>query len=380
MKGGGGDNRFIYSAVVFAVAVMFLMPTMVNLTQEHGAESSALINEILGDYGNFTGSQSNLGSEDVWLLSGIYTPYLGGSYGYEANGWLYGSKIGVSGDYLPTQYVGGVMSNCGVRYNSDLNLYQYTGDSYDGHHAGDTYTAVTMDASAQSDIFFTSSGKNVKNSYYWYDYTGYRYEFTPAGEYQILGADGDIHSINASNAGLSLIWYNYMDMASGLSGQLVISSDEGVAYITEEDIISRFVSSTSTAKFEMVFNGVSLNVYIRINPYYLSQGMTVNDCWSAGYWEIMVTSNSVKTSSYLGADYAFNVYSIWDTFLDLFTFNTADYGLDGNMGTVASICMCVPMYGLLIAIGLTCYPVLIVAGVVAAVQGIATAMTHWSLF
>lgn len=378
MMGSGGDNRFIYSAVVFAVAVLFLTPVMVNffVSDDQKVEDPTLAG-LLGDYYNFTGAQSNLGNENVWVLSGIYTPYLGGSYAYEPNGWLYGSKVGVSNPYLPSQYTNTVMDTCTVQYDPDTNCYRYTQASFDGHSQGDIYSAVTMDVAQQSDIFFTTSGKNTKGGYFWYEYSGYRFEFTPASLYTMYDANGNVINIDSSNSGLSLIWYNYLDMAQGLSGQLILETDYGVAFLTEDDILRAYESSISTAKFEMTFNGVPVNIYIRINPYYISQGMTVQDCWTNGYWEVMVSTNAVDTMAYMGADYSFNVYQIWDTFVNLFTFNTDVYGFDGTTGTLLSLLMCIPMYALLISIGLTCYPVLIIAGIIAGVQAIATAITNW---
>lgn len=381
MMGGGGDNRFIYSAVVFAVAVLFLTPVMVNffVNDDQKVEDPGLAG-LLGDYYNFTGSQSTLGNENVWVLSGIYTPYLGGSYNYEPNGWLYGSRIGEGGAYLPSQYVGTAMSNCTVQYDDRANCYKYTQTSFDGHSSGDVYSAVTMDVEQQSDIFFTTSGKQSRGGYFWYEYSGYRYEFTPASQYTALDANGQVINVDASNSGLSLIWYNYLDLASGLSGQLILSTDYGVAFLTTEDILKAYESSISTAKFEMIFNGVPINIYIRINPYFISQGMTVQDCWNSGYWEVMVSTNAVNSAKYMDADYSFNIYQIWDTFVNLFTFNTDVYGFEGVTGTLLSLLMCVPMYALLISIGLTCYPVLIIAGIVAAVQAVATAITNWDWF
>ena len=379
MAKGGGDTKFVYGAVVFAVAVLFLTPTLVNLfVTQSSSDVDGTLSDLLSDYENFTGSQSNLAQENVWVLSGIYTPYLGGSYHYEENGWLYGSKIGVDDTYLPSQYTDTSMSNCTVQYNADKNCYQYTQASFDGHVAGDTYTAVTMDVDQKSDIFFTTSGKRTSMGYFWYEYSGYRYEFTPATEYEMYDANGNITNVNSSNSGLSLIWYSYLNTTDGLSGQLILSTDQGVAFLTSDLVIEAYQSSISTARFEMTFNGVPINIYIRINPYYISQGMTIEDCWNNGYWEVMVSTNSVSASTYLGADYSFNIYQIWDTFQDLFTFNTEEYGFEGEMGTVASLLMCVPMYALLLAIGLTCAPeVLIVAGIIGAVQAIATALTHW---
>ena len=64
-----------------------------------------------------------------------------------------------------------------------------------------------------------------------------------------------------------------------------------------------------------------------------------------------------------------NVSEIWKTLIDLFTFNTADYGLSGWLATLASLVMVVPLYAALLSIGMTFYPALIMAGILAVFQG-----------
>lgn len=391
MAEDGGDTKFIYSAVLFALAVLFLMPVMLNVVSSpsNDSEGDAVVNSLLSDYSNFTGNNANLGMEDVWILSGIYTPYLGGPYNYEPNGWLYGAKIGVYSDYLPTQYANTPMSNTTVRYDPNQNCYKYNavdGDdnpitTFNGHKTGDIYTAVSMDLAKKSDIFFTSAGKHTNGNYFWYEYSGYRYEFTAPAEYSIKDSNGNIQQVSPSKSGLSLIWYDYLGGApggsSGISGQLILSSDLGVAFLTTEDILKAYEDSISTARFELTFSGINVNLYVRINPYYISQGLDVAQCWEAGYWDVMVTTNSASGASYEGADYQFSIYDIWDTFISLFTFNTADYGLTGTVALIASVVMVMPMYACLISIGASHHKVLIIAGVLMAVQAIATAIMNW---
>ena len=390
MAEDGGDTKFIYSAVIFALAVLFLMPVMLNVVSGPSSdnEGDAVVNTLLSDYSNFTGNNANLGMEDVWLLSGIYTPYLGGAYNFEPNGWLFGSKIGVYTDYLPTQYVNTPMENTKIIYDPAENCYKYSGvdgdgnpiTTFDGHKTGDIYTAVSMDLAQKSDIFFTSAGKHTSGSYFWYEYSGYRYEFTAPTEYTIRDSNGNVQPVSPSKSGLSLIWYDYLGgVSSGISGQLILSSDLGVAFLTTEDILKAYENSISTARFELTFSGINVNVYIRINPYYISQGLDVAQCWEAGYWDVMVTTNSASGASYEGADYQFSIYDIWDTFISLFTFNTADYGLTGTVATIASVVMVMPMYACLIAIGASHHKVLIIAGILASIQAIATAIMGWGL-
>lgn len=371
------DSAFVYSAVMFAVILLVGTPVMVNLMvpQAEAESTDTIAYDVLSDYYNFTGSTTAITQEEPWLLSGIYTPYLGGAYRYEDNGWLYGAQVGVSTGYLPSQYENTVFNTSTVQYDPEARIYRYTANTYDGHSAGDPYTAVTMSVNQKSDVFFTSAGKHNTGAYFWYDFSGYRYEFAPRSEYSFINGDGELEQVNPSKAGLSLIWYDYYGN-DGLSGQLCITGDKGVAYLLASDIVREFNSITSTARFEMVFNGVPMNIYIRILPNYTST-FTIQECWDRGYWEIMVTSNSAKASSYLQPDYSFNVYEIWNTFVDLFTFNTDNYGFSGNMGVVASLLMTVPLYALLLAVGIGSWPVLLLAGALITVQAVATAVVNW---
>ena len=376
------DPHFLYSAVIFAIVLLVGTPIMVNMLvpEWDGDGPDTVMQDVMGDYFNFTGSSTAITQEDPWILSGIYTPYLGGAYRTEPNGWIYGAQVGTSDGYLPSQFQGTEFRNNSVLYDADSNCYRYTSDTYDGHSAGDVYSAVVMSVNQKSDIFFTSAGKHSTSGYFWYDYSGYRYEFMPRSEYQVIDATGDLVSVNPAKSGFSVIWYDYYGN-DGLSGQLIISGgdgagDQGVAYLTAQDVIRGFDTITSTAKFPMVFNGVQMNLYIRILPS-MTSVYTLQECWDRGYWELMVTSNSARTSTYLQPDYSFNVYEIFDTFVDLFTFNTSDYGFSGSMGTVASLLMCVPMYALLLAIGFSSWPVLLVAGAILAIQAVATAVVNW---
>ena len=379
MAGSDVNSKFIYQAVVFAVAILFMTPVLFNMFFEKadGEEEVAddRINSLLADYNNFTGTSQNLTQEQPWALSGIYTPYLGGAYNYTPDNWLYGSQMGIGDPYLPSQYEGTPLENTAVSYDATRGAYYYNADTFDGHKAGDMYTAVTMDVAQKSDIFFTSSGKQYSGGYFWYNYTGFRYAFSPVSNYDMMDKDGNLVPVEKSKNSLSLIWYSYYG-TDGLSGQLILGYDRGVAYLTSTEIIANYNDVNSTSKFELVFSGVPINLYIRINPYYLTNGLSIEDCWNHGYWEVMVSTNSTNISTYTSADYSFNVYNIWDTFVDLFTFNTSEYNISGPMGTVASLTLSVSLYAILLAIGLVCYPVLIIAGVVAAVQTIAIAISN----
>ena len=69
--GGGGDNRFSYKMIIFAMAVMFLFPTTLSIFTDTDSEVNQ--EAFLDEYYKFTGNHPT--REAVWALTGIYTPY-----------------------------------------------------------------------------------------------------------------------------------------------------------------------------------------------------------------------------------------------------------------------------------------------------------------
>lgn len=366
--GSSTDNNFTFGIVILAIAIVFLMPTMISVFVEKDTSEAApeQLDNVLDGYRRFTGTFPT--NEEVWALTGIYTPVgvdangnLSSSYAYTPDHWIYGARIG---QYTPSNFSG--TSAYTVAYNE--GFYFYSGDTLDGHKQGELYTSVAMDKNQKSDIFFTPSGKRVSGENWFYEYNGFRYSFQPLADYLYKDGNGDVKRTTASNTSLSLIWYDYYG-SSGISGQLVLSgSDSGVSYLTSSEIVGAFNSANNLAKFNMVFNGNPMNVYIKIKNEYTAAGYSVAECFDYGYWEIMVTSNSTDANTYMSTDYSMNIYNIWDTFVDLFTFNMDDYNLSPEMQTVASVTLSVVLYAALLSLGLTCYPILIFAGILAAIQ------------
>ena len=372
MLGSSTDNNFTFGIVVLAVAIIFLMPTFISVfvEKDDGESAPDNLDNVLDGYRKFTGSYPT--NEEVWALTGIYTP-VGidasgnptANYAYTPDHWIYGARVGT---YSPSNFTGS--SAYTVQY--DNGFYYYSANTLDGHVAGDLYTSVAMDKEQKSDIFFTPSGKRVSGENWYYEYNGFRYSFQPLSDYLYKNSDGEIMKTTASSTSLSMIWYDFYG-SQGLSGQLTLSgSDSGVAYLTASDIVSAFNSANNMAKFKMTFNGNDMNVYIKIKNEYTSAGYSVAECFDMGYWEIMVTSISTNVNTYISTDYAMNVYNIWDTFVDLFTFDMEKYNLSPEMQLVASVTLSVVLYAALLSLGLTCYPILIFAGIVAIIQTIAS--------
>lgn len=370
--GSSTDNNFTFGIVVLAIAIMFLLPTFISVFVDKNTDITAPDNldNVLDGYNRFTGSYPT--NEEVWALTGIYTPVgidesgnATQAYSYSPDHWIYGARVL---NYPPSQFTG--QSAYTVQYKD--GFYYYNGDTLDGHKSGDLYTSVAMDSAQKSDIFFTPSGKRTSGENWYYEYSGYRYSFQPLADYYYKDSNGDLMKTTASSTSLSLIWYDWYGN-EGISGQLVLSgSDSGVAYLTSSEIVSAFNSANNLSKFKMVFNGNDMNVYIKIKNEYTQAGYSVAECFNMGYWEIMVTSVSTNIQTYISTDYSMNIYNIWDTFVDLFTFNMSDYNLSPPMQTVASVTLSVVLYAALLSLGITCYPILIFAGAVAIIQTIAS--------
>ena len=388
--GGGSSESFIQGAMVFGFMVLLLMPMMISIFMyPNGSEdldsyaTQDTIDDLLSAYNNFT-SNSSL-KEQPWALTGIYTPYLGGTYHYTSDGWLYGDLITnyspsqyqlTSGKYTVVQGMNGIENNAidgqGNRSNN------YTGKVYtyqvengkitqDGHKNGDAYAYVTMDVAQQSDIFFTDQLKQTQGEGFYYEYSGYRYCFQALqdGYTQYTDAKGNVGvtKLNATTSSLSLIWYNFVGQ-SGISGQLIISgSDKGVAYLTASDIIKAFNSNTNTARFEMQFNGVPMIIYIRIDPSMTSSGMSIEECYQKGYWSLMVASLSTNPVDYYSSSYSLSPEKIWDTTISLLTFDMDSYDMSPTMRSLTSIVFCGVLLTMIIAIALANPKVLLIAAI-----------------
>lgn len=377
-----GNSSFNYKAIMFALAIAMLLPLGINV---FFTDTSASLNtdEALSGYYDFTGSKP--AQESVWVLTGIYTPYgadVDGNedlthYGYTDDGWLYGSRVV---NYTPEQYRGKAQQYTVTRQAD--GLYHYNGDTtYGDHKDGDLYTNVTMTIDKQSNIFFTPDLKEERDGYFYYEYDGFRYAFQPTASYKAINSDGENIDVVQNTSSLSLIWYNYYT-STGISGQLIISGkDMSVAYLTSNQIVSAFNSTTSTAKFTLNFTGIPMNIYVKIDPTYLAMGYSVQYCYDNGYWSVMVTSESADGSAYTGADYGLDPLSIWNTIVNLFTFHYEDYNISQGMGLLCSFLFVAPLYAMLLAICSESWQILVGAVAIGALQGITTFLSNtgvWS--
>lgn len=395
MGSGGGDSKFAFGLIIFALAMTLLLP--IGLSVFAGTTTATELNteEQLSGYYDFTGTSPS--REAIWSLTGIYTPFgvdRNGeanttNYGHTDDGWLYGESVTV---YEPSQYKDTNYAYKVVKGDDGLFRYAYdisydennneikTSVNYTGDHkSGDLYTDVSFDPTKKSNIFFTQAMKNEKDGFFYYQYSGYRMAFQPTSSYRTQNADGDYIDVVANTTSLSLVWYQYYtSQNSGISGQLIISSqDYSVAYLNSAQIIQAFNSTTSTAKFTLNFSGVPINLYVRIDPIQLANGLSVQQCYDLGYWSVMVTSLSTDSSAYMQSDNELNPYSIFDKMVKLLTFNYQDFGISDNLGIICSLLIVVPFYAGLIAICIGGgIQMLIWVGILAAIQGIATLISN----
>ena len=77
----------------------------------------------------------------------------------------------------------------------------------------------------------------------------------------------------------------------------------------------------------------------------------------------MVASVSTSATSYYSADYALSPDKIWDTTINLLTFNLDDYNINGTMRVIASLVFVMVLLSMIIAIGLNHPTVLVIAGI-----------------
>ena len=401
MMGGGGDSAFTYKALIFVMVTMIMLPMMIGIFCPANL-GNVDQDEVLDGYEKMTGRTADT-KVSVWVLTGIYEPYDGSTTGgYTEDGWLYGSEVR---SYTPSQYDSSTPQYLTV-YKDDNGVFRYWTDTKDynkdlglGHQGkyryatqedvdagdapsvgtlipnnvpGELYTSVNFDVSQKSSIFFTESGRvETEDGHFFFNYDGYRMAFQPISNYTTLNADGIRVPVIATTTSLSMVWYQFYNQ-SGLTGQLILSgSSGGIAYLNSAQILSAFNSSTSTASFDLVFNGITMTVIIKLDSYYLMNGWTVQQCYDQGYWSIMVTSLSADSSAYTGTDFSLNPMNLIGTTIDLFTFNFDHYNMSPEMGAIASILYVAPLYAFLISLCLTYTELWILVGILGAIQSIA---------
>lgn len=365
-SGSSGNGSFIKRSLTGAILTMFLMAAFLSLylPEQYDGDLAEELNELTEGYTSLTGSSPV--SEEIWALSGIYTPYGKGADGEEStawgvtpDGWVYGSRIVISSpSQFQDQQLNSGKEAYTVMYDSDTGLYYYTsfgedlspslkpGDPLDPEN-GTLYTSVAMDRDHKSDQFFSASTKTETDQGMMYSFSGWRYVWQPLRDYN---ASNDLN-VDRTTTSLSMVWYDYYGTA-GLSGQLQLcGSDSGISYITVKEITESFDSTSFSSKFTMVFNGMDMYVYIKLNPYAIQyMGLSPAECFNYGYWTVMVTSPAVTIDNSGFTLQAFSPDRMVEIIFNLLTFSMDGYGLSGTASILCSVFFSVGFYTTLIAI------------------------------
>ena len=380
LSGGGGASEWMHRWMLIGLGILVFTPLLFSLwfPAEYDGEYADIQSDIEEQYLHMTGSYSTP-QQNIWTLTGIYTPYNSEKFGWTSDGWLYGTEVR---EYSPSQYQStdqfpGTLTvkkaDNGIWYYTSvpdnfqgITLAEWDGDKVTNVKEATVYSSIYFDNSHKSDRFFTTTTKTETAQGYYYDYSGYRYTYQPLSNYNI-DVSGTITKVDRDTTSLSLIWYRYSTL-SGIAGQLTISgSDSGVSYITSDDIIRVFNSANSTAVFDMTFNGVPMHLLIRMDPSRLAW-LSVADCYNQGYWNIMVYSDAVA-ASLSGDTYEFNINTMWQTIVNIFTFNLAnEYDIDGWEGFVVSVMFSMVLYSVLLVIAMDHPFVFIIIGLIGLIQ------------
>lgn len=399
LGGGGGDTEFTYKKIVWALLIISILPLMINLVVSPTDETDEWeqeYNSISQQYYNSAGVPPSA-SMEVWALRGIYVPYSSGDYGYTDDGWLHGGAVTSN---TPAQYFGGgtfaneqfsvAQADNGLWYYTDApasrtDIVEASTDPDTGRiidtGGATVYTAVTMDAAHTSDTFFTTNDRTEINGHYYYGYSGYRYSFSPLHSYQSTNGDGETLDVSSTSSSLSLIWYHYNSL-SGIAGQLAISgNDEGVAYLSSQDIVRKYEGINFTATFDMVFSKMPMHLQIRLNPAAIAAGFSVQECWDGGYWSVVVYGDR-DVEDYVGGVFGgssdFSLENMFEVFTDLFGFRLADhYDIDGWVGILASLVFSLAFYAVLVAIAVANPYMWGIIAIVGILQGLVGLSGSW---
>lgn len=377
--------------ITFFTPLFFTLfvPTISETQEDPYAEQIADLEE---QYYLATGKKPTATTE-MWGLKGIFTPFDGFKYSYSDDGWIYSDRID---EYSPYQYSASYEKSDPQTYYTvqrmSNGLYYYTtkplndvngivvatqdnNGNWDYKDAT-LYTAVTMDDQHVSTVFFTTTSKQEVNGHYYYNFTGYRYSFSPLRSFG-MNVNGNVTMVEPNSTSLNLIWYKYAT-SNGIAGQLAINSqDQGVSYIGAQDIVRAYNSQIYSATFDMNFGaGIPMHLTIRLDPYMMAQnGWSVEQCFNAGYWSVIVSSDAVASSSIQDSSYDFSLDNIFDTLINLFTFKiTEKYDIPGWEGTLASLLITMPLYAVLIAVCLSNYYLLIMVALLGVIQMVASGL------
>ena len=381
---GMGDDNQLMKVAVFCIAFSMISTVLASMyllgTGDYDYDTLA---EYKSELTEFSGGQ--LVNDTPWVLTGVYTPFMPGSVPDDqindhieydkgrTTGWLYGEKI--------TDYPGlNEVVDIKLDPNQKSNQLLTVGDPYSWEYrtgrewiaGGNDYgidlswaaiagfrftkfiTAGQIDIEDEDPNWQYSTESGSANNW---AYTGYRYVFDPTLPFSGEGSVVD--------GRLSIVWYE-IQTESGLSGALEIYQDANheqilLGRISSTDILSAFQSTSGySSVFDFKFEGTTLNLVIRFPPNVYNNYASLKAAWDAGAWSMAISTPSAGNFFDVEHSNAFSITagSAFDTFIDIFTFQTPEF-VDDPWVSVIMWLMC----GLPMTLGMLCVTMRLVGGV-----------------
>ena len=131
--------------------------------------------------------------------------------------------------------------------------------------------------------------------------------------------------------------------------------------ISATEILASFQTTTGYVSiFDFNFEGTTLNLVIRFSPTIYQSYNSLKEAWDAGAWSMAIASPSAGNFFDVQNSNAFNITagSAFDTFIDIFTFQTPEFTDDPWVATILWLICGLPM-----TLGMLCVTMRLVGGV-----------------
>ena len=372
--GSSGDDSTLIKVAVFGIAMSIMATCMVAWfipkSPDYDYDTINAYREELVDF-----SGGKLINDNPWVLTAVYTPFIPADvqesdipnhieYDSGRGGWLYGQQItdypdlNKSADIHldPTQF-----SNQMLTAGNPLDWEYENGKEWwaggnewgiDLSNVGRWFLTIFNEFPGDSygTIYETGSAGT-------WNYTGYRYVFDPVLPFK--------DEASSKDGRLSIVYYA-VPGDTGLSGALEVYGTKGndtIRYgsFSIWDIVAAFQSSAGYVQtFDFDFEGTSLNLTIRFSPTVYQNYNSLIDAWYAGAWSMSISSLSAGNFFDVedSAAFADTAGGVFDTFIQIYTFETPYFEKDPWINTIIWLLVGLPM-----TIALLCVTMRAIGGV-----------------
>ena len=318
-----GNDQMLLRVAVFGITFSLIatMGISVFLLSDEGNGYS--YDEIMaGRQDLIAFSGESMINQNPWFLTNVYTPWIP-STGVEGhidrNGWLYGDTVPDYGDLNKTADIRlDPNQKSSVLLTPEMNSESYrfeTGYKWWADEDG-PIGLLTPWTRTYADIFDVETKEYESGTASKYNFTGYRYEFTPS-----LPFRSEASTVNGS---LSLVWYTYNGQ-EGLSGGLQIYNGRVLlSTYSASDIAADYnISNAYATTYQFMFEGTPLTLSIRFDQDVLDNGTPLLSAWAQGSWSMAISS--VSAGNFLdvedSASFTSTAGSMIDSFIKIFTFS-----------------------------------------------------------